>query len=483
MDWQELSAGMAIDPAYSPRTRRLVALDRVLDGKQYDHILHHFGVEEDRPGVKLNLRKRRPSVRSGLCRKVVEEAVSMLFAENRFPRIQAKTTEESTRFGQIVRAVGLKAAMQEAAMLGSVGSVAILVKFAAGKVFITPKRAAYLEPTFDPNDPSRLTMVRERYLADADELARHGFTVKRGQRYWWTRDWTVDAEITYRPQSREDVTEGKPLVVASRIEHRLGMVPIVWVKNLAGGDDIDGRSTFEPGIDDVIQLDYLESQGARMLSYVGDPTVVLKGVELDDGPVHVGSGVALTVPADGDAKLLELTNGSGEAFKMECERLRRLALESMHSNMANPDRVSAATSGRMMELLHQPLIWLADRLRLSYGPALLSVLEIVGRGAAIYEVTAAGEPVAPFTTDGLGLQWGAWFDPTFGEIVSFTSGLTNATDGGIISHRRATEQAAPLFGIMDVDAERREIEAEIAAEDARLVKQGAQTKAKITETE
>jgi hypothetical protein len=56
--------------------------------------------------------------------------------------------------------------------------------------------------------------------------------------------------------------------------------------------------------------------------------------------------------------------------------LREIALEGAGGSRANADKLSAAQSGRAMELMNQALIWLADKLRISYGEgALLGAAE------------------------------------------------------------------------------------------------------------
>ena len=72
----------------------LSALAAVRDGRQYDHLQHPFSEERNGAGEYVALSKRRPSVRSNLCRTVVDNAVSLLFSEYHFPKFQ--TTDDTT---------------------------------------------------------------------------------------------------------------------------------------------------------------------------------------------------------------------------------------------------------------------------------------------------------------------------------------------------------------------------------------------------
>ena len=86
-----------------------------------------------------------------------------------------------------------------------------------------------------------------------------------------------------------------------------------------------------------------------------------------------GGGNALVVSEKGDARLLEI-DGTASAAVIEYVRvLREMALEAVHGNRASPERLSAAQSGRAMEMMNQGLVWLADNLRVSYGDAVLKL--------------------------------------------------------------------------------------------------------------
>src|ERR1700733_4806355 len=114
------------DPDYSPRTRMHDILHRVLDGTLYDVLPYQFHEERSLGGDYIPLRSRRPSVRYGLSRVVVEDSVSLLFSEGHFPTIDcADATVQSFLF-DITKEARLNQVMTEAAIRGSVGSVAIL---------------------------------------------------------------------------------------------------------------------------------------------------------------------------------------------------------------------------------------------------------------------------------------------------------------------------------------------------------------------
>ena len=77
------------DRDYPERTWRLEILRRVLNGRLYDVLPYQFHDERGSSGEYIPLRHRRPSVRYGLCRIVVEDSVALLFSEGHFPTIHS----------------------------------------------------------------------------------------------------------------------------------------------------------------------------------------------------------------------------------------------------------------------------------------------------------------------------------------------------------------------------------------------------------
>ena len=146
-----------------------------------------------------------------------------------------------------------------------------------------------------------------------------------------------------------------------------------------------------PAIETQIEIEYQLSQAGRGLKYSSDPTLLIKEPATTDSEIIKGAGNALIVSEKGDARLLEI-GGTASAAVIEYVRtLRELALESVHGNRANADRLTAAQSGRALELMNQGLIWLADNLRVSYGEgALLSLARMVLGASQIYQLRVMG---------------------------------------------------------------------------------------------
>lgn len=471
---------------YSHRTRELLALERVLDGTLYDHIHHPFFRSCDTDGTYIPINRRRPSVRSNLCNVVVDDSVSLLFGASHWPSVtvhgadeQANHQAENT-IRQIVKAMHLSSLMEQAAVMGSVGSVAILVQVIENELVIEIKRTCFLEPIFSLFDASRLIRVREQYIVDAEGLRRAGFGQFEAGNYWFTRDFTEQETIWYQP-IRVDACVGMPDDLVRDDErslvHGLGVVPVVWIRNLPGTDPVypEGKCTFAAGIDAMIDADYLLSQTVRGLRYSADPTMVLSVDEymMPGGgipPITKDASNAIALPQGGEAKLLEI-NGTGAAAALNMwESLRSLALEAMHGNRAHGDKVSAGQSGRAMELMCLGLTWLTGRLRRSYGEfGLLSVIRLIARISQIVpELTIRGKQYGPLELENLSLVWPPWFEPTFGDMQTMANAVQAARSSGSVSVDTAVRMMRPATHVQNVGEEINKIQNDFESHDARL---------------
>ena len=474
MDWITLQSRFASDSDFPERTKRLLALEAVLEGRQYDNLPFPFSSERSGSGEYVPLSERRPSVRTGLCRVVVEDAVSLLFSDGHFPMIQAADSRTVTALSALIKECRLNETMLEAATRGSVGSIAILFRTFEGRPFFDVLSSAYLTPEWSAEDSRRLIRVTELFKVRGSDLVAQGYFVDPKQRFWFKRIWDEGREVWFEPVPVEGFDLPTKEDSVRSVEHKLGFVPIVWIKNLPGSSlsAPDGACTFAAAIDTVIETDYLLSQAGRGLKYGSDPTLVLKdGGELGSGgPQRVGgASTALLLPPEGDAKLLEINGNAAAAVLAHVRELRAIALEAMHGNRAHGDRVTAAQSGRALELLCQGLIWLADRLRISYGEgALLSLLRMVCLASSRSElgVEIMGESFVALDPTGLGLRWPDWFAPSFTDRQAQANTLCMLVNAGVLSRETALGSVASIYDVENLGQEAERI---FARENAQAV--------------
>src|SRR5580698_4146291 len=444
------------DTGMPARVARLDILRRVLDGTIYDNLPYQFHEERNGAGEYVPLRMRRPSVRYGLCRVVVEDSVALLFSAAHFPVVECAESGLARHLADILCETRLNEVMIDVAIRGSVGSVVVLLRVLQGRVFFSVIESLYLTPVWSVMAPDTLSCVTEKYKVTGTDLAAQGYeNVDPGTVYWFQRVWDDNSETWYLPWAVND-TIGQPIKDDARsVAHNLGFVPIVWIRNLPGGDGVDGTCTFRAAIETSIEIDYQLSQAGRGLKYSSDPTLLIKEPTTSDSEIVKGAGNALVVSEKGDAKLLEIGGTACEAVISYVRTLRELALESVHGNRASADRLTAAQSGRALELMNQGLIWLADNLRISYGNGgILPLMKMVVRASQVFPLTVMDETLPPLdSTQRLTLRWPRWYPLSADDRLKEAQAVATLTNAGQLSRETAVKTIAASHSIADVEAE------------------------------
>lgn len=464
------------------RAWRLDTYRRVLNGTIYDVLPFEFYAERSNAGDYIPLRQRKPSVRYALCKIVVEDSISFLFGEGRFPAVECADKSFQDELASLLFSARITDVFSEAAMIGSVGSVAILFRVLNGRVFLSALTTNFLTPAWRNDAPDTLASVTEAYQVKGRNLRDAGYEItdlNLEASFWYRRTWTDQDETWFAPQTVDDASKGlKPSVDATRsVHHGLGFVPMVWIANLPGGIAPDGECTFRPAVDTAIEIDYQLSQAGRGLKYSSDPTLLLKEPAATEGENIIRSASdALVVSEKGDAKLLEINGTAANAVIEYVKSLREFALESVHGNRANADKLASAQSGRAMELLYVPLLNLVDRLRSSYGRGLLDVAKMIASTAARMPITVDDETVKIGEVGKLTLRWPPFFAPTQIDMRDEATTLGALRREGLISRDTAVRRVAATHDIGDVDEELKRIVLDEAETDARMKRQGAQIK-------
>lgn len=446
------------DADYPARSARLALYKRVQDGTLYDALPYEFQDERNSAGEYIPLRQRRPSVRYPLARIVVDDSVSLLFGNGHFPQINTDDVALRTTLADIAAECRLNATMQEAALRGAIGSVAILVRVLKGRIFLKVLETLYLTPTWQPDAPDTLSSVIEKYKVPGSTLASLGYAIDDpGDQYWFMRVWDNTTETWFQPWST--TSPDVPRIDPDRsTRHDLGFVPIVWVKNLPGGPDgadgIDGACTFKPAIETGIEIDYQLSQAGRGLKYSSDPTLLIREPAGDANELVRGGGNALVVSEKGDARLLEINGTAATAVIEYVRALREMALEGVHGNRSSADRLAAAQSGRALEMMNQGLILLADNLRVSYGDAILEIARMIIEASNRYPLTTHNQPLPKLDrTARLRLQWPRWYPPDAQERAAEAQTLTTLIDAKLLSPDTAMRSIAELYSVQDIALE------------------------------
>jgi len=439
------------DREFPDRARRLDILRRVLDGTLYDLLPFEFHEERTESGEYIPLRKRRPSVRYTLARIVVEDSAALLFSDGHFPTVDSPDPAVRSAVAALARTTGLNSIMMSAALRGSIGSVAISLRVLRGRIYLDVLDTPYLTPVWWPDAPDTLRTVTERYKVPGAALAAQGYVLAEPDaQYWFMRQWDQSWERWYEPVLVSG--GGQARIDEDRtVRHGLGFVPIVWIRNLPGGDGIDGRCTFQAAIETNIEIDYQLSQAGRGLKYSSDPTLLIREPAGMDGPMIRGAANALVVSEKGDAKLLEIGGTASQAVIDYVRTLRELALENVHGNRAEAHRLSAPASGRALELMNQGLVWLADNLRVSYGECgILAVARMMLRASNVYRLQVDGQALQPVDPDAaLTLRWPEWYPPDAADRQRDAQTIIALVQEGLISREVGLHVVAVNYDIED----------------------------------
>lgn len=480
------------DTGLPARAWQLARYRDVYEGTIYDCLENAFAVERNSSGEYIPIHQRRPSVRYNLCRIVVEDSVSLLFGDGRFPALYCDEESARARLAELVKATELEAVMAEAALRGSVGSVAIRMRVLDSRLFFDSMDTDFLTPKWQDTAPDTLESVTEKYKTTGAQLAEAGYSIAPDDMpvtFWFQRVWGVDEETYFVPWKLDAKGPNNqpyvPVVDTDRtVAHGLGFVPIVWIKNLPGGAGPDGGCTFAAAINTQMEIEYQLSQAGRGLRYSSDPTLLIKEPAYGEGGEMVKSpSTAITVSKDGDAKLLEINGTAAEAVIGYVRFLREMALEAIHGNRSTPEKLGSVQSGRAIELLHESLINLAGRLRLTYGNGLLSLVKMVERALETASIKVGDEALSLPENVNISLRWGPWFHPTPQDRVSNSQALKTLAESGQISRESAVAQVCGMYDIEDATKELAQIESDQRLADERAARIAAlgQTQVKVAD--
>lgn len=485
---------LGLDADYPKRSQTIDVYTRILNGELYDGLKYVFSDEYSSTGQYIQLWRRQPSVRNSLCKVVVDQSVSLLFGKDHFPDINGGSDEMSEQLNNIAESINLRQTMIEAALTGSVGSVVLFLRIIEGEIQVEVKSTQYLTPYFDPANPKKLIKLVEQFKVTGEDLQNMGYSVdSKTTKYWFKREWDANQERYYFPfLPNENSVEDKERTV----NHDLGFVPAVWIKNLPkpgtkGFAEVDGACTFAPAIDISIEIDYLLSQGGRGLKYASDPMVVFRleddmalansshsveGAITQEKKVIRSSSNAFVLGQNDDAKLLEINGRSAQAIIDHVRYLRELAMEGIHGNRSHADKMGAHMSGTAQDKLAQALIWLADILRIYYGDnGMVSLLKMIVEASHKAQIIINNEIIDPIEVDEIKLNWPTWMPPTPDDKKKIAETLRTLTDSNIISKQSATQYIAEDYNIADPDDEL----LKIAEDEQRLIEEEPQVKETI----
>lgn len=464
---------LKIDPEWSERQSRLHILEKFYDGTIYDNLAPFYREYNGSGGTYIKLAERRPSVIFPLPKIIVDDSVSMLFGESHFPTIHCDNENTINFLNYITKKSNLQEAMLNAAKEGCIGSVAIIVKILNGNFYFDVLNTKHLIPVFDQYNPCELISLRDRRKYDGYSLLMMGYEIpkdKRREIYYIERLWTIDEEIYFEPYTvvqYQDESFQLTIDTERSIKHDLGFVPAVWIKNLPCANSVDGACTFQPLIDISIEINYQMSQLGRLLKYNSDPTIVIKNPSNLEGQEVIKGIGTLTLDEKGDAYMLEMSNGATKSVLDYVNKLRELALESVRGNRANPERISAAHSGKALQFLNMPLISLVEEMKLTYGNFGLlriyrMIMDMVNNKSFEVSIDADIKEMDYSDRDKIFLDWPDWYPVTPQDRLQTAQSLQFLTGSNNLSHETAIKSISKDYNIENINNELKTIENELS---------------------
>ena len=450
-------------------------LDRWLEGTFYDEL--PLSYEQDETNGNYNpMSNRKPAVQHNFPIEIAGLCSRKVFGGRHVPRVKHQDKAFLLKVQALIEELKAPVKMMEAIKRGSVGSVAIMFKFLESdskvKGVIEVKQAQYCTPSF--NQFQELTAITEHYLVQGyDMLARDmrvtikGDKVEPGLKYWFIKHTDTNEECIYYPIDEHDwnpvtghidgidIRSAYPFGedVENPVAHNLGFVPAVWIENLTGGKFPDGLSTFEPALDNFIEIDYIESQNGRGIKYNAAPQLMLKGdlkAEADGdgqlGPIARNARNVIRMAADEkgmdgmssstghDAKLLETNGASAKASQEFAHGLKQTSFEQICFARKDLESISGVMSGKCVELIDEDFLDLIQELKVQYGTYgyLMLLKKLCKAAAMVGHALMVG--VADKIIDGLMLDFPPLYLPDAQEINFLITAFVQAT---------ATQEAGP----------------------------------------
>lgn len=493
------------------RFRRIDRYEAFFRGSQYEHLkTDWWGKNADytetispevlvpygfvQPAVGLDVRSKRPTAPTQVCRAVVDRFTGLLFGEKRKPKVIVENDADTEDFMHAVMDQSLfwSRWRQARSVGGACGAVLVTAHVRNGEFGLeihNPKETTVLWQDRRGLIPEAVLKMYEypveEQLVDPRTNERVGTRISM---YLYRRIISAYEDIVFKPVRVEPDFSGLDWVPedGGAIQHDLGFFPGVWVQNRAVLDDIDGDPDCHGGWQMVDTMDRIIAQMNKGILLNLDPTLVLnydqKEIEAGGG-IRTGSDHALSMGKSGSAKYLEIS-GSGVSVATQLyEVLKKNFFDLVRCIMADPERLAgSAQSALAIELLYQPMLEAADDLRAQYGEmGVLRLLRIIDKMARRLDEQGKGVKLPPKVIkepDGstrlenqklgqggyIRLLWPPYFAPTEVDNQQRITNAVAAKAGGLVDQATAVRHVSEIFGVEDVDAALEVIKQEQSAE-------------------
>lgn len=479
---------------FTPRQRRLLELESVYLGTQYKGLPHWSEDYGPDPvsGLNRQLRgdEKEPTLKAGVIEEKVGRLISLLVGEGRFPTLKVPddfadtlrqlTLNESVRGptrdiivkgsgalgfvvldGNRVEALQLRPEWCEPIFVSKVGrprAGQIADELAAAGVSLRAPRSSR-ESLWTPDgaESHDLAFLRYEYVYHEEQAVTDGASQSTNVAWRVRTDYTPDAIIEYEDVRVYGETEkAAAWVVAEIIEHKWGVVPVVWARALdAEQGEPEGPSLIGES------LRTLAEAADRMLTRKDDSAAVIASpkpytINLQDLVADVNtdsgqpagwlarSGEVLMFQSAGTKAgaigLLEPTGKGPEVAKAHLDDLLAHAQRVSGVIAHDPQQSAGVQSGVALERMMEPTIARVNDYRVPVAAMLVTLIRKLS--------IAMGK--APITAQ---VQWPPVIALTAADQLALAQALTTATGGPVLSQETGVRMFAAHAEIDDPEAE------------------------------
>lgn len=453
------------------RSEYLATLDAYYDSEQYDH-LGPWDMQEDNAGDHIPVRKRKPRIVLAIAKMLAERVTAKLIGKSVFPTFQIEDSPDDQEFLRVLMEVThFRSHMVEPfrRMLAT-GSCFVRFHITSGNVKIRWYSSKYCYPVFDPAGNLESIVIKYVYT-DKNDLDSHG----NPKRKWYKLELTTAADILYDNPEYEENVEPEFNVV-EKADHNLGFVQGEWMapyNDCGESTSPDGYGFTSDIMDFIDELCYNFSQSSQAVGYNQDPQLALTGMdETEIATLIRSSAKSWNFGRQGKGEFLESNLTGVERAESLRNNIRQNIQDITRILLLDPEKiVGSAQSAKAMEVLYGPLKDMIDELREPSEKILKSLITKIAIAVLIVNERGEEIPVAipvgyePKSLDSK-LKWPPIFQQTMEDLQKKVGVAASAKNGRLIAPATATKFIAEDFGIEDVEAELKAIDAAMAAEAA-----------------
>ena len=455
--WKYRGSGQEITQ-FLYRFPQLEVYDRYMKNKQYDHL------DEWNPDLitqQNDTRKRQPKLIFPLPSIASDMFCSLVTGEEAKLTLNVEDEALQEKIDNF---------MKKSMLWGCISS-AFPSFFANGSMFIRffvtdNKKKLILEPhntkscwpKFDDNED--LESVKIRYIYDTGKVDKRQQPIWKWAQYELFKNKDVEYDNPIFDHNEKTPPVFSPVLT---INHGLGEVQGVWIKNGFDPTSDDGKSLLEGALDFLDNLNYMSGKESDSLYHSLYPTLLGFGVDeidLQKGAVKLTGGEALITsekpPDKADLRFLENSNSGISLSDIYVQRNMVFLQHILKVTLPNPEvLLGYAQSAEAMKMLYKPIISEVQNMRPFLENGICELLERIEMATGDLEW---GLPKG--TTKLAKKKWGDIFKATQTDIAQKVTSAVSASQARVISRKTSSEFLAPDFGVSNVEEELKRIEEE-----------------------